>query len=318
MQWQLIIITGASKGFGKAIAEQYSELSKAPTHYKLVGRDEDALQTTKQGIEQARNSPDTTVVDIINADLGDILNLKELARTLFAVPSETRTYFKVVLLNNAGSLGPLANIGTYAGDMLQDITLAFNLNVTSSCYLTADLMRCAQLNGSYASNGIRKVVIVNISSLAAVQPFGSWGVYCAGKAAREMFHRCLTEEVGKRGTSDVPAVRILNYAPGPLDTNMQTEIRDGPSVDKDTQQFYRELKERNQLVSPGASATKLIKIILNEKFETGAHIDFYDATSELESTESTTCCKCPQCACGVDCFCSSLSKPQCPACANGK
>lgn len=34
------------------------------------------------------------------------------------------------------------------------------------------------------------IVVVNVSSLAAVKPGGLMATYCAGKAARDMFHRC--------------------------------------------------------------------------------------------------------------------------------
>lgn len=55
--------------------------------------------------------------------------------------------------------------------------------------------------------------IVNISSLCAVQPFKSWGLYCAGKAARDMLFKVLADEE--------PNILVLNYAPGPLDNEMQ-------------------------------------------------------------------------------------------------
>ena len=62
------------------------------------------------------------------------------------------------------------------------------------------------------------------------QPFESWGIYCAGKAAREMFHKTVAAEQKDKAT-----FRVLNYAPGPLDTDMQREIREGPHVDPTTQ-----------------------------------------------------------------------------------
>ena len=34
-----------------------------------------------------------------------------------------------------------------------------------------------------------KIHIVNISSLAAISPIPSWGLYCSGKAARDMYFK---------------------------------------------------------------------------------------------------------------------------------
>ena len=57
------------------------------------------------------------------------------------------------------------------------------------------------------------VKIIHVSSLCALEPFKSWGLYCTGKAGRDMFFRVLAAEY--------PNIRVLSYAPGPLDTNMQ-------------------------------------------------------------------------------------------------
>lgn len=77
-----------------------------------------------------------------------------------------------------------------------------------------------------------QLIIVNVSTLAAIQAFPSFGIYCMAKAAREMFHKVLAEE--QKSTPE-NGIKVLNYAPGPLDTDMQTQIREGEQVDKATQ-----------------------------------------------------------------------------------
>lgn len=310
---QLVVITGASRGFGRAVAESVARATRTATHFILVGRDAAELAETRGIVESSRPGQET-VVDVLVMDLGKMDGLQSAADAMFPAVL-ARAYDKVVFINNAGSLGPLAAIGGYPGDTLADMMSAFNLNVTSACFLTSTLMeRCAP-GGAFSQQGIKKAVIVNVSSLAAVQAFGSWGIYCAGKAAREMFHKCLTEELGKRGADSLPRVRVLNYAPGPLDTNMQAEIREGPSVDRETQEFYRGLKEGNQLVDPQVSARKLVKLILFEKYESGQHVDFYDTIEGIDTAPGpTNCCACKQCECGVDCACKEMGLPQCAAC----
>lgn len=128
-------------------------------------------------------------------------------------------------------------------------------------------------NETYLSD-VKAFSIINISSLAAVKAFETWGIYCAGKAARDMFHKTLAEELKVSNINRT--VKVLNYAPGPLDTNMQKEIREGKLVDKNTQEFFQNMKKENQLVDPLESATKLITTLLSRPFENGDHLDYFD------------------------------------------
>ena len=91
---------------------------------------------------------------------------------------------------------------------------------------------------------------MNVSSLAAVQAFPTWGVYCAGKAARDMFTAVgASEMAGKvcscaalvengerkldaRFVVQRPLVSMLNYAPGPMDTDMQASLRESDTMDE--------------------------------------------------------------------------------------
>ena len=94
------------------------------------------------------------------------------------------------------------------------------------------------LNVSFRANNnewrCNNFLVVNVSSLCAVQAFDSWGIYCAGKAARDMYHAVLAQELTKQAAATVEGTAggvsgrkmlVLNYAPGPLDTDMQKEIR---------------------------------------------------------------------------------------------
>lgn len=65
---------------------------------------------------------------------------------------------------------------------------------------------------SRVREGASRVKIVNISSLAALQAFESWSVYCAGKAARDMFYQALAKELKVQSLDQ--SIKVLNYAPG--------------------------------------------------------------------------------------------------------
>uniref|UniRef100_A0A6I8N0M7 Sepiapterin reductase n=1 Tax=Ornithorhynchus anatinus TaxID=9258 RepID=A0A6I8N0M7_ORNAN len=100
------------------------------------------------------------------------------------------------------------------------------------------------------------------------EPYKSWGLYCAGKAARDMMFRVLAAEE--------PDLRVLSYAPGPLDTDMQEEART-LTKDPDLRQTLLQLKQSGGLVSCEDSARKLLELLFEDTFESGAHVDFYDA-----------------------------------------
>jgi sepiapterin reductase len=238
------------------------------------------LENTKDLIEKERNEKETTC-DLHVADLGNLNDLSEISTLLFSGIKEGMKFNRFIFINNAGSLGQLTNIGhpDIENNSLMQLSQAINLNVTSCFFLTSEIVRKFKTN--YFSNfGIEKIDIINISSLAAIQPFETWGLYCAGKAARDMFHQVLALEhkdsVLKSLEHKDSVLKSLNYAPGPLDTDMQEEIRDSPTVNKQTQEYFIDLKNNNKLVDASISALKLVSIIVDDSYESGSHIDFYD------------------------------------------
>lgn len=223
-----------------------------------------------------------------------------MANSLFSSLSKDDAH--TIFINNAGSLGPLTLVDTIATDndvaaAYSSISTTINLNVTMCCFLSSEFARRVKLLG--ASSSSSKFTIVNVSSLAAVQAFETWGIYCAGyyhhyyydyylhynndhlgKAAREMFHKVLALEQEKNEVK----IRVLNYAPGPLDTDMQKEIRESATVDEETRKYFATMKEEKKLVNPDDSAEKMMRVILATNYDNGAHIDYFDPELPLPST----------------------------------
>lgn len=119
-------------------------------------------------------------------------------------------------MNNAGSLGhisfanELPSLATLRSEMDFNITSAFWLSSRFAAVFgakksdeeggvssasepagasKADSSLAASSNGGGAVRDVSNNVLVNVSSLAALQPFESWCGYSSGKAARDMFHR---------------------------------------------------------------------------------------------------------------------------------
>lgn len=75
----------------------------------------------------------------------------------------------------------------------------------------SDFIKCIKESGTQA-----RTTVINVSSLWAIEPAPSFGWYCTAKSAVDMFMAVAAEE-----NKNNPNLRFLNYAPGPLDTDMQ-------------------------------------------------------------------------------------------------
>ena len=248
----LVIVTGASKGFGRAVALAYS--SRFPgSDFVLLARDAAGLSTTRDLLLSAG----ARHVDVFPFDLSNVAGLG--ARLKDLLPPAAAGVTKAVLVNNAGSLGDLSR--TLEEYDVDEMAAYVNFNVTSAAVLTTVFLR--------AYSAVPERLVVNISSLLAVQAHSHWGMYAVGKAARDMLHAAVAVEGKDKG------IRTVNYAPGPLVGDMQQYIR-GAIGDGKQREIYTSLHEQGQLVPMEKSAEKLIALIADNKFESGAHCDYYD------------------------------------------
>uniref|UniRef100_A0A8C0B4Y9 Sepiapterin reductase n=1 Tax=Buteo japonicus TaxID=224669 RepID=A0A8C0B4Y9_9AVES len=142
-----------------------------------------------------------------------------------------------------------------------EINSYFAFNVTSALCLTSTALQ------AFGKRPGSSRTVVNISSLCAVKPFKNWALYCSGKASRDMMFQVLALEE--------PDVRVLNYAPGPLDTDMQLLART-KTGDPEMRQYFQSLQESGQLIDCTVSAQKLVNLLEKDTFPSGAHVDFYD------------------------------------------
>ncbi|XP_070706948.1 sepiapterin reductase-like [Pempheris klunzingeri] len=254
----LCIITGASRGFGRAIAKEMSRLVKPGSVLVLVARSGDDLRALQEEVNESEASRASPVVRCVVADLGQLEGPESVVRAskeAFSVDID-----HIILVNNAASLGDVSRYAKSFTNMIE-VDSYLSLNVSSSLCLTASVLQAFP-----QCPGLRRTVI-NITSLCALQPFRSWVLYCTGKAAREMMFRVLAEEE--------PDLRVLNYSPGPLDTAMQTLAR-SRTADPSIRKSFSDMFAQGQLLTCEASCVKLMKLLLEDTYTSGAHIDVYD------------------------------------------
>ncbi|GAB1605610.1 sepiapterin reductase-like [Argonauta hians] len=260
----LCVITGASRGLGRTLAVSMAQTFKSSSMFILLARSTNDMDAVKEEMLQLSNlSPDHILPFYFDQGKFDeeaatklINNIQEHLTKLGRGPN--KKFDKYYLFHNAGTLGDISKRCSQFCD-INELSSYFNTNVSGMIVLNS---KCLQLFGAAS-----KTVVVNISSLAAVYPMSCFGLYCSGKAARDMFFNVLAAEEKE--------VRVLNYAPGPLDTAMQVEIRNR-TWDQQVKREFTELSENSKLIHPEDTVDKLIKILSQDSYTSGDHIDFFD------------------------------------------
>ncbi len=180
-----ILVTGASRGIGRAVAERLA----APGRLLLLqGRDGEALEATCRAVRAAGAE-----AEAVTAELADPEAVASLARRAAAAPLDA-------LVNNAG----VASVAPLEETTLEAWREAFAVNVTAPFLLVRGVLGALP----------RGAVVVNVLSVAARRGFAGWSAYCMSKAALDGFSRALREELRPRG------VRVVSLYPGATATAM--------------------------------------------------------------------------------------------------
>lgn len=187
LQGKTAIITGAGRGIGRAIARR---LSADGMHVVLAARNATELEETHRLIGRGGGSSLAIRADVSRVE--DVERLIERAVQQFQSID--------VLVNNAG-IAPLATLEAMEPEQF-DALIATNIRSVYLC--------CRAVWMRMKAGG----VIVNISSVAATDPFPGFGAYGASKAFVNTFGKALNAEGAARG------IRVYNIAPGAVDTQM--------------------------------------------------------------------------------------------------
>ena len=253
----LLVVSGASKGFGQAVSVAFaSHFRDIPMKIILTARSESGLLTTQQMMEQELTDDERKAhnVSIYPMELSQLDSLESNLERLVDAAQPLDRYERVVIINNAGSVGPLGPMTSVAS--LSEFSNAIQFNVTSSLWFSSVWVRVLQ--------GHPSTTLVNISSLCAVQPFPTMATYCAGKAARDMFHVTLANEN--------PALQVLNYAPGAMQTSMTDILKESTLLSDDLSSWFR----TSELIDPMSSANKLVSLFDSGNIISGSHVDYWD------------------------------------------
>ncbi|KAI9595675.1 hypothetical protein BDF19DRAFT_61513 [Syncephalis fuscata] len=260
---QIYIITGANRGFGHAVAKALAERVNDPNllHLILVGRNATGLQAVATELQTKATTYIVDSVDMSSMDLLDS-NLERIFTTYKEIRAENSASFsRVALVNNAGALGD--SWRTLAEHDWKMARAYYDANVIAFIALTSYFLKTVRADKDITRQ------MVNVSSLLAIQPTERWSLYGSTKAARNALTATAAIEEAEYGT------KTLNYAPGPLDNDMHCEIRKTATA-SNQETLYSKQFSIEYMVDPMASATKLVNLITENTFKSGAHIDYFD------------------------------------------
>lgn len=194
MTAQVALVTGAGSGIGRATA-----LLLAERGYELclVGRRPERLEETAA---QARARRANVVIQVLAADCS------KWDEAQGAVAQCVQRFGRLdVLVNNAGA-APTATIADTTGPMANEV-FAINAIGPMAMIVAAWPTFVKQRGGC----------VVNVSSMATIDPFPSLFAYAAAKASLNVMCKSIVNQAKADG---MPGIRAYAIAPGAVETEM--------------------------------------------------------------------------------------------------
>ena len=189
----LAVITGASRGFGLALAR---ELSGRGWDLVVDARDGEALEQAIAGLPR---------VTALAGDVSDSGHRSEIAR---AAAERGRVD---LVVNNASTLGPSPR-PALAEYPLDELAHVFEVNVLAPLGMLQALLPLLPPGAA----------VVDVTSDAGREPYEGWGGYGSSKAALDQMTAILAAEH--------PDLRVYSFDPGDMRTVMHQEAFPGEDI----------------------------------------------------------------------------------------
>ncbi len=192
------LVTGGSRGIGRAIALRLSQLGAGVA---ICGRDSRALASVEAELKKSGSPVHSQIADVSKS--ADVTALVDKTQAALGPIS--------ILVNNAGIglFGPAHEKSEADWDGVLDTNLK-SVFLVSRAVAPSMIKRCA---GD----------IINISSLAGRNAFAGGGIYCASKWGLQGLSACMAEDLRDHG------IRVSVICPGSVATEFSTRGSKDPA-----------------------------------------------------------------------------------------
>ncbi|MEM8583885.1 MAG: SDR family oxidoreductase [Bacteroidota bacterium] len=242
-----VLITGASKGVGRAAAIAFAQSgARVCVHY---GHDRAGGEQTMEKLEGARHC-------LLGADLRKSKSAKQLLEAAI-----TKLGRLDILVNNAGQFVKHSVLDMPAEEWLQTFQETIQLNLMAP----AEACRTA---ANYWVNKGQAGVIVNVGSRGAYRGEAGQVGYGASKAGLHALSQSLAQELGPHG------IRVHALAPGFIETAMAR-----PHLQGEAGEAVRAQSPLNRVATTAEIARAILWLAAADaEWSTGGVMDFNGAS----------------------------------------
>ncbi|WP_295849611.1 SDR family NAD(P)-dependent oxidoreductase [uncultured Xylophilus sp.] len=237
----LTILTGASRGLGRALAERLLQ----PGH-RLICMSRSTDEVLRALADTAGAPLEQWTQDLADAD-GAAQQLR-----IWLDRQSPDVWTDATLINNAGTIPPVVPLREARAD---DTRFALRVGLEAPLLLTS-----AFLGATRAWQSRRKVL--NISSGLGRRPMASQSAYCTAKAGMDMFTRCAALDEAQQPNG----ARLCSLAPGAIDTDMQVQLRSADAAGFPDRSRFEALHAGGQLTSPADAADRVLAYLARADF----------------------------------------------------
>lgn len=188
-----VLVTGASSGIGKRVAERFAELGAQ------------VAVNSSTSVEAGSAVAESVGGIYYQANIGDDRSVRAMIDEVVA------TFGRLdVVVNNAGTTRsiPIGDLDAVTDEMWDEI---LRVNLMGAWHVT----RAAVPHLERAENAS----VINITSIAGIRPMGSSVPYAVSKAGLNHMTRLLAKVLG-------PGIRVNAVAPGLVDTRWTADWKD--------------------------------------------------------------------------------------------
>ncbi len=240
MNETLCILTGASRGLGAALAEQL--LAPGVTLLAMSRREHPGLAELASAAGAS--------CEQWSVDLAEPLAAAALEAWLGAFDAER--FATATLINNAAAL---ARVGPLETSDPEDLSRALRVGLEAPLLLAAAFLR-----GTQHWHAERR--LLNISSGLGRYAMAGQAAYCAVKAGLDHASRAIALDAAGQARG----VKVVSLAPGVVDTDMQTQLRESDPAGFPDRERFVELKLQGRLDTPAEAAAKVLRCLQSSDF----------------------------------------------------